>query len=65
MSKIILKFFNKLDRKIVKDYKKKEVKEWLDKELSYIRNEADTFRGKFNFAFLVEEAEKKFGHAFN
>jgi hypothetical protein len=25
-----------------------QVKEWLDKELNYIRHEADTFRGKFN-----------------
>jgi hypothetical protein len=42
-----------------------DVKEWLDKELSYIRHEADTFRGKFNFAFLAEEAEKRFGRPFN
>jgi hypothetical protein len=25
-----------------------QVKEWLDKELNYIRHKADTFRGKFN-----------------
>jgi len=42
-----------------------EVKEWLDKELSYIRYEAETFRGRFNFAFLAEEAEKRFGRPFN
>ncbi len=42
-----------------------EVKEWLDKELEYIRYEADTFRGKFNFAFLAEEAEKRFHRAFS
>jgi len=42
-----------------------EVKEWLDKELSYIRHEADTFRGKFNFAFLAEEAEKRFNQHFS
>jgi transposase InsO family protein len=42
-----------------------DVKEWLDRELSYIRYEADTFRGKFNFAFLAEEAEKRFGRPFN
>lgn len=42
-----------------------EVKEWLDRELKYIRQEADTFRGKFNFAFLAEEAEKRFGRPFN
>jgi len=42
-----------------------EVKQWLDKELRYIRQQADTFRGKFNFAFLAEEAEKIFGRRFN
>lgn len=42
-----------------------DVKGWLDKELSYIRYEADTFRGKFNFAFLAEEAEKRFNRHFS
>lgn len=42
-----------------------EVKEWLDKELRYIRQEANTFRGKFNFAFLAEEAEKRFNCHFS
>lgn len=42
-----------------------EVKQWLDKELRYIQQEADTFRGKFNFAFLAEEAEKKFNRHFS
>lgn len=42
-----------------------DVKEWLDKELKYIRHEADTFRGRFNFAFLAEEAEKRFKRPFN
>ncbi|MEW6003585.1 MAG: hypothetical protein AB1638_13190 [Nitrospirota bacterium] len=42
-----------------------DVKQWLDKELKYIRHEADTFRGKFNFAFLAEEAEKRFNRPFN
>jgi hypothetical protein len=41
-----------------------DVKQWLDKELRYIRQEADLFRGKFNFAFLAEEAEKRFGRPF-
>jgi transposase InsO family protein len=41
-----------------------EVAQWLDKELRYIRQEADLFRGKFNFAFLAEEAEKRFGRPF-
>jgi hypothetical protein len=42
-----------------------EVRQWLDKELQYIRQEADLFRGKFNFAFLAEEAEKRFGRRFS
>lgn len=42
-----------------------EVKEWLDKELKYIKKDAIIFRGKFNFAFLAEEAEKKFNRPFN
>ena len=41
-----------------------EVRQWLDKELQYICQEADLFRGKFNFAFLAEEAEKRFGRPF-
>ena len=42
-----------------------EVGEWLDSELRYIRQEAKTFRGRFNFAFLAEEAEKRFHRSFN
>ena len=41
------------------------VGEWLDSELRYIRQEAETFRGKFNFAFLAEEAEKRFHRPFS
>jgi len=41
-----------------------EVSEWLDRELHYIQKEADLFRGKFNFAFLAEEAEKRFHRPF-
>jgi transposase InsO family protein len=41
-----------------------EVSEWLDKELHYIQKEAERFRGKFNFAFLAEEAQKRFGRPF-
>ncbi len=41
-----------------------QVREWLDKELQYIRQEAKLFRGKFNFAFLAEEAQKRFGRPF-
>jgi len=42
-----------------------EVEQWLDKELRYIRQEAETFRGRFNFAFLAEEAQKRFDRAFS
>jgi len=42
-----------------------EVRQWLDRELRYIRQEADLFRGKFNFAFLAEEAEKHFHRPFS
>ena len=28
-----------------------EVRQWLNQELHYIQKEAETFRGKFNFAF--------------
>ncbi|MEW6376331.1 MAG: hypothetical protein AB1502_11165 [Thermodesulfobacteriota bacterium] len=41
-----------------------EILEWLNQELQYIRQGAETFRGKFNFAFLAEEAEKHFGRPF-
>ena len=41
-----------------------EVERWLDKEIRYIRQEAETFRGRFNFAFLAEEAQKRFGRPF-
>jgi transposase InsO family protein len=42
-----------------------EVGEWLDRELRYIRQEAETFRGRFNFAFLSEEAQKRFHRPFS
>jgi len=42
-----------------------EVERWLREELIYIRHQADVFRGRFNFAVLAEEAEKKFGHPFH
>lgn len=41
-----------------------EVEAWLHKELKYIRTEADIYRGRFNFAFLVELAEREFGRSF-
>jgi len=42
-----------------------EVRQWLDEELRHIRQEADLFRGKFNFAFLAEQAEKRFHRSFS
>lgn len=42
-----------------------DIKEWLDKELRYIRHEADTFRGRFNFAFLAEQVEKELNRHIN
>lgn len=41
-----------------------EVEEWLHKELKYIRTKADVYRGKFNFAFLAELAEREFQKEF-
>ena len=41
-----------------------EIEEWLHEELQYIRNEADLYRGRFNFAFLGERVEREFGHPF-
>jgi transposase InsO family protein len=42
-----------------------EVRQWLDRELHYIQKEAERFRGKFNFAFLAEEAQKRFDRPFS
>ena len=42
-----------------------EVSQWLDRELHYIQKEAELFRGKFNFAFLAEEAQKRFDRPFS
>lgn len=42
-----------------------DVRGWLDEELRYIQQEANLFRGKFNFAFLAEEAEKRFHRRFS
>lgn len=41
-----------------------EVEDWLHQELTYIRSEADVYRGRFNFAFLAEQAEKEFQRVF-
>lgn len=32
--------------------------------MTYIRSEADVYRGRFNFAFLAEQAEKEFQRIF-
>jgi transposase InsO family protein len=42
-----------------------DVRQWLDEELRYIRQEANLFRGKFNFAFLAEQAERRFHRPFS
>lgn len=42
-----------------------EVEDWLHQELQYIRNGAEVYRGRFNFAFLGEMAEKEFGRGFD
>lgn len=41
-----------------------DVEDWLHKELKYIRTEADVYRGRFNFAFLAEMAEREFQREF-
>lgn len=42
-----------------------EIEDWLHQELQYIRNGAEVYRGRFNFAFLGERAEKEFGRGFD
>ncbi|MGZ3536098.1 MAG: hypothetical protein ACXU9K_12835 [Thermodesulfobacteriota bacterium] len=42
-----------------------EIEDWLHQELQYIRNGAEVYRGRFNFAFLGEQAEKEFGREFD
>jgi hypothetical protein len=42
-----------------------EVEEWLHKELRYIKEEAGVYQGKYNFAFIAEEAQKAFGRRFH
>ena len=42
-----------------------EVEDWLHEELEYIRNGAELYRGRFNFAFLGEMAEKAFQREFD
>jgi len=41
-----------------------EVKQWLDEQLHSIQQEAQTFRGKFHFAFLAEQAQRQFHQPF-
>jgi len=42
-----------------------EIEDWLHQELQYIRNGAEVYRGRFNFAFLGEMAEKEFRREFD
>lgn len=42
-----------------------EIDDWLHQELEYIRNGAEVYRGRFNFAFLGEMAEKEFRRGFD
>ena len=42
-----------------------EITDYLHKELKYIRTEADVYRGRFNFAFLSELAEREFQRTFH
>lgn len=57
--------FNLWDRKESRFHAfPEEVRGWLHKELKYIRTEADVYRGRFNFAFLSELAEKEFERPF-
>jgi hypothetical protein len=42
-----------------------EVEEWLHEEMSFIRQKAEVYRGRFNFAVLAEEAQKAFGYPFH
>lgn len=41
-----------------------DIEDWLHRELKYIRTEADVYRGRFNFAFLSELAEREFRRTF-
>lgn len=43
----------------------KEVQDFLREELYYINHCEGRFKNRFNFAFLAERAEKKFGRPFN
>jgi hypothetical protein len=42
-----------------------EVEAWLHEEMSFIRQRAEVYRGRFNFAVLAEEAQKAFGYPFH
>ena len=42
-----------------------ESDDWLHQELQYIPNEANRYRGRFNFAFLAGMAQKEFGRGFD
>lgn len=42
-----------------------EVERWLHREMTFIREKAELYRGRFNFAVLAEEAQKRFGRSFH
>jgi hypothetical protein len=42
-----------------------EVEQWLHEEMTFIRQKAEVYRGRFNFAVLAEEAQKRFGYPFH
>ena len=50
------------ERKIRRPSIHPEIKEFLLKEFRFIRKEAEHCRGKFNFAFLSEEVDKRFNY---
>lgn len=41
-----------------------EVEQWLHEEMTFIHEKAEVYRGRFNFAVLAEEAQKRFGRRF-
>ena len=41
-----------------------EVQQFLHEQLRYIRDAAQLYRRRFNFALLAEEAHKRFGYPF-
>ena len=42
-----------------------EVRCFMEEELRYIKSESEFFKGHFNFAFLAQECQKRFGKRFH